>query len=132
RPASPSVQPIEEQACRWFRLPPSRAEECTAMSDHVYVDPDVLLAAAGEIEALVTRLQTSLAVHSPALNVAPSGAEEVSVLAAGYFNRLAGSFGAATSRGIEELAAAAAMLRAQAAAYREEDRTLGTSLITGM
>ncbi len=63
---------IEEQACRWFRLPPSRAEECTAMSDHVYVDPDVLLAAAGEIEALVTRLQTSLAVHSPALNVAPS------------------------------------------------------------
>lgn len=102
------------------------------MSDHVYVDPDVLLAAAGEIEALVTRLQTSLAVHSPALNVAPSGAEEVSVLAAGYFNRLSGSFGAAAGRGIEELIAAAAMLRAQAAAYREEDRTLRTSLIAGM
>lgn len=102
------------------------------MSDHVYVDPDVLLAAAGEIEVLVTRLQTSLAVHSPALDVAPSGAEEVSVLAAGYFNRLSSSFGTAVGRGIEELTAAAAMLRAQAAAYREEDRTLGTSLIAGM
>lgn len=102
------------------------------MSDHVYVDPDALVAAAGEIDALVARLQTSLAVHSPALNVAPSGTEEVSVLAAGYFNRLAGSFGSATGRGIEELIAAAAMLRAQAAAYREEDRTLGTSLIAGM
>ncbi|PTR22506.1 PE family protein [Rhodococcus sp. OK519] len=102
------------------------------MSDHVFVDPDVLLAAAGEIDALVTRLQTSLALHSPALSVAPSGAEEVSVLAAGYFNRLAGSFGPATGRGIEELIAAAAMLRAQAAAYRDEDRTLGTSLSAGM
>lgn len=102
------------------------------MSDHVFVDPDVLLAAAAELDTLAARLQSTVAAAAPTLNVAPSGSEEVSVLAAGYFNRLAGSFGPAAARGIEELVAAAAMLRAQAAAYRDEDHTLGASLAAGM
>ncbi|WFR72791.1 PE domain-containing protein [Prescottella defluvii] len=102
------------------------------MPHHVFVEPDVLVAAAAELDALAARLQATLAATTPALNVAPSGSEEVSVLAAGYFNRLAGSFGPAATRGIEELTAAAAMLRAQAAAYQDEDRTFGASLATGM
>ncbi|CAM3140457.1 PE family protein [Prescottella defluvii] len=102
------------------------------MSDHVFVDPDVLLAAATELDALAVRLQVTLTATAPALTVAPSGTEEVSVMAAGYFNRLANSFSPAAGRGIEELTAAAAMLRAQAAAYRDEDRTIGTSLAAGM
>ncbi|RVW02136.1 PE domain-containing protein [Rhodococcus xishaensis] len=102
------------------------------MSDHVFVDPDVLLAAAAELDALAIRLQTTMAAASPALNVAPSGSEEVSVLAASYFNRLASSFGPAATRGIEELTAAAAMLRAQAAAYSNEDHALGATLAAGM
>ena len=102
------------------------------MSDHVFVDPDVLLAAAAECEALAARLQATVAAAAPALHVAPSGSEEVSVLAAGYFNRLADSVGPAAGQGIGELTAAAAMLRAQAAAYRDEDHALGASLATGM
>lgn len=102
------------------------------MSDHVFVDPDVLLAAAADLDALAARLQTTVAAATPALHVAPSGAEEVSVLAAGYFNRLAGSLGPAVARGVDELAAAAAMLRAQAAAYRDGDHALGASLAAGL
>ncbi|QCQ93171.1 PE domain-containing protein [Rhodococcus sp. SGAir0479] len=102
------------------------------MSDHVFVDPDVLSTAAAELDALAARLRTTIAVAAPALNVAPAGAEEVSVLAAGYFNRLAGGLGTAADRCIEELIAAAATLRAQAAAYRDEDHTLGASLVAGM
>ncbi|WP_433608988.1 PE family protein [Prescottella agglutinans] len=102
------------------------------MSDHVFVEPDVLLAAAAELDGLAARLQSTLTAATPALNVAPSGSEEVSVLAAGYFNRLAGSFGPAATRGIEELVAAAAMLRAQAAAYQDQDHALRASLAAGM
>ncbi|WP_305093387.1 PE domain-containing protein [Prescottella sp. R16] len=102
------------------------------MPDHVFVDPDVLVAAAAELDALAVRLQTVVAAATPALTVPPSGSEEVSVLAAGYFNRLAESFGPAAARGIEELTAAAATLRAQAAAYRDGDHTLGAALAAGM
>ncbi|WP_430335098.1 PE family protein [Rhodococcus sp. ACT016] len=102
------------------------------MSDHVFVEPDVLLAAAAELDTLAARLQSTLTAATPALNVAPSGSEEVSVLAAGYFNRLAGSFGPAATQGIQELTTAAAMLRAQSAAYRDEDHTFGASLAAGM
>ena len=102
------------------------------MLDHVRVEPDVLFAAAAEFDALAARLQATLTSATSALNVAPSGSEEVSLLAAGYFNRLAGSFGPAAARGIEELVAAAAMLRAQAIAYQDQDHAFGASLATGM
>ncbi|QBJ96673.1 PE family protein [Rhodococcus sp. ABRD24] len=102
------------------------------MSDHVFVVPDVLVAAASELEAVAARLQTSLGLHGPALSVPPSGTEEVSILAAGYFNRLANSLTPAAGQGIQELIEAATVLRAQAAAYQSEDQTLGASLTTGM
>lgn len=98
------------------------------MPDHVFVDPDTLAAAAAELDALAGRLQATVSAASPVLTVAPAGSEEVSVLAAGYFNRLASSVGPVSALAVRELTVAAAMLRAQAAAYRDEDRALGTSL----
>ncbi|MEE2030740.1 ESX secretion-associated protein EspG [Rhodococcus chondri] len=62
------------------------------MSEHLYVVPDVLIAAATELDALALRLEVAVRSADPALDVPPPGAEEVSRLVSRHFGGLAGSF----------------------------------------
>lgn len=102
------------------------------MPGHVFVVPDTLIAAAAELDAVAARLESAVALNGPALRVAPSGSEEVSQLAASYFNRLADTFEPAAAEGIAELREAARTLRQQAATYQTEDQTIGAALAAGM
>lgn len=87
------------------------------MPDHIYVDPDALLVAAAELEALASRLEASVQAADPALDVPPPGAEEVSRLISQHFGGLTASFRPAAARGVEELRTAALTIRNQAAHY---------------
>ena len=88
---------------------------------HVLVDPAVILAAATELDLLAERLAAVGAGAIPVTHVAPSGGEEVSLLAAGFFNRAAGTFEFAHAKGILQLHHAAARLRLQLAEYIAQD-----------
>ncbi|GGF90571.1 hypothetical protein GCM10007304_00580 [Rhodococcoides trifolii] len=101
------------------------------MSGHILVQPEALHAAAAELDAAAARLETSLSVNGVALRPPPSGAEEVSFLAAGYFGALADGFFPAALASISELHEAAATLRAQAAGYADGDRVFGEALAAG-
>ncbi|KAA0024695.1 PE family protein [Antrihabitans cavernicola] len=94
----------------------------------VRVEPEMVLAAATELELLADRLQVAVSLNAPVTHVIPSGAEEVSGLAAGYFNRTAASFEPAALRGIAELHNAAAVLRNHVAQYIGHDVTNAGSL----
>ncbi|TSE00783.1 PE family protein [Skermania sp. ID1734] len=98
------------------------------MPGHVLVIPEVVLAAAAELEALAERLTAAASMATPATHVLPSGSEEVSALAAGFFNRAAATHETAIAHGIAELQHAAATLRAQAAEYVAHDAVHATSL----
>lgn len=87
------------------------------MPDHIRVDPDALLVAAAELEALALRLEASVQAADPALDVPPPGAEEVSRLISQHFGGLTASFRPAAVQGIEELRTAALTIRNQAAHY---------------
>lgn len=87
------------------------------MPDHIHVDPDALLVAAAELEALALRLEASVQAADPALDVPPPGSEEVSRLISQHFGGLTASFRPAAARGIGELRTAARTLRNQAAHY---------------
>ncbi|MDV2477701.1 PE family protein [Rhodococcus zopfii] len=89
------------------------------MPDHIYVDPDALLVAAAELEALASRLEASVQAADPALDVPPPGAEEVSRLISQHFGGLTASFRPAAARGVEELRTAALTIRNQAAHYTD-------------
>ncbi|MDJ0111996.1 PE family protein, partial [Rhodococcus erythropolis] len=81
----------------------------------MYVDPQALVAAAMELESAATRLRGIVSTAQPTLRVLPAGSEEVSGSAANYFNTISGSLASSTDRAIEELTAAAAALRKNAA-----------------
>lgn len=100
------------------------------MPGKVRLEPEFVLAAAAELELLADRLQAEVALHAPVTHVLPSGAEEVSGLAAGYFNRTAASFEPVAVRGIAELHNAAAVLRNQVANYVGHDIVNAASLGT--
>lgn len=102
------------------------------MPGHVFVSPDALISAATQLEALAQRLQATVDTNAPALHMAPAGTEEVSVLAASYFNSVADSFLPSAATGIAQLWAAAATLRTQAAEYEGQDRSFGAALAAGM
>lgn len=87
----------------------------------VSVVPEIVLAAAAELDALAARLEATAALSGPLTHVLPAGSEEVSVLAAGYFNRAATTHDAAIAKTIAELHNAAATLRADVAGYVAED-----------
>jgi hypothetical protein len=101
------------------------------MSGHILVQPEALHAAAAELDAVAARLEASLTVNTVALRPPPSGSEEVSLLAAGYFGALADEFVPAALASIAELHDAAATLRAQAEGYADGDRVFGQALATG-
>ncbi|MFD4369074.1 PE domain-containing protein [Rhodococcus sp. NPDC058521] len=92
------------------------------------VSPEALIAAAAELDLLAARLQTSVTANSAAIRVLPSGTEEVSLHAAGYFNTVANTFLPAVTQGIAEMQATAATLRQQAATYVAQDLAGGASL----
>ncbi|PQP25345.1 PE family protein [Rhodococcus opacus] len=98
----------------------------------LHVAPEALVAAAVELDALAARLETAVALNSAAIRVLPSGSEEVSLHAAGYFNTVANTFTPAVAQGILEMRETANTLRTQAALYVAEDLALGASLAGGM
>ncbi|MEV6770959.1 PE family protein [Nocardia sp. NPDC051030] len=91
------------------------------MVGHVLVQPEVVLAAALELDLLAERLAFASTSTAPATHVLPSGAEEVSFLAAAHFNHAALSHDRAIAQGVLELHHAAATLRSQLAQYLIQD-----------
>ncbi|MGX1804733.1 PE family protein [Nocardia sp. NPDC055321] len=91
------------------------------MVGHVLVQPEVVLAAALELDLLAERLAALSATTAPATHVLPSGTEEVSFLAAAHFNQAALSHDRATAQAVLELHHAAATLRSQLAQYLIQD-----------
>ncbi|NKY49937.1 PE family protein [Nocardia vermiculata] len=87
----------------------------------VSVQPEVVLAASAELDLLAERLAAAAALGGPATHVIPSGAEEVSLLAANHFNQGAISHDHSVAQGILELHHAAAILRQQLASYIAQD-----------
>ncbi|GAA5047070.1 PE family protein [Nocardia callitridis] len=103
------------------------------MVGHVSIQPEVVLAAAAELDLVAERLAAASALSGAATHVIPSGAEEVSLLAAEHFNRAALTHDNAVAQGILELHHAAATLRQQLATHIGEDvvRSIGISAVTG-
>ncbi|MGW5456867.1 PE family protein [Nocardia sp. NPDC003979] len=91
------------------------------MVGHVLVAPEIIFAAAAELDLLAERLAAAAALAGPTTHVLPSGAEEVSLLAAGHFNRAAATHDSAIAQGILELHHAAATLRSQLVTHIGED-----------
>lgn len=91
------------------------------MVGHVLVSPEIILAAAAELDLLADRLTAAATVTAPATHVLPSGTEEVSLLAANHFNRAAATHDQALAQGILELHHAAAVLRTQLATSLGQD-----------
>ncbi|MFC8047704.1 PE domain-containing protein [Nocardia sp. NPDC057353] len=100
------------------------------MVGHVLMSPEAVLLAAAELDLLAERLAAAAAVTAPATHVLPSGAEEVSLLAANHFNRAAGTHDHAVAQGILELHHAAAVLRSQLAAQVGQDVVQAAALGT--
>jgi PE family len=97
---------------------------------HVLVVPEIVLAAAAELDLLADRLAGVAATTGPATHVIPSGTEEVSILAATHFNQVATLQHQALGKGILELRNAANTLRTHVAQYLGQDlanaATIGT------
>ncbi|MEV0249867.1 PE family protein [Nocardia sp. NPDC050712] len=87
----------------------------------VNITPEAVLLAAAELDLLADRLAAAGAITAPATHVLPSGAEEVSLLAANHFNKAASSHDRVVAQGVLELHHAANVLRAQLAAHISED-----------
>ncbi|MFC4124038.1 PE family protein [Nocardia rhizosphaerae] len=83
------------------------------MVGHVLISPEIVLAASAELDLLAERLAAAAALAGPTTHVLPSGAEEVSLLAAGHFNHAAATHDSSVAQAILELHHAAATLRAQ-------------------
>ncbi|WP_216917233.1 PE domain-containing protein [Nocardia noduli] len=97
----------------------------------VNISPEVVLAAAAELDLLAERLGVAAALTAPATHVIPSGAEEVSWLAANHLNRGAGTHDTAIAAAQLELHHAAATLRMQLATHVADD-TLKSGVMNGI
>ena len=102
------------------------------MLGNVLVVPEVILAAATELDLLATRLEVVHHLSAPATHVLPQGSEEVSWLSAGYFNRAAATFEPASAKGIAELRLAAETLRTQLAGYIAQDVANAAATAVGL
>ncbi|MFC6011734.1 PE domain-containing protein [Nocardia lasii] len=91
------------------------------MVGHVLVSPEIVLAASAELDLLAERLALAAGLAGPATHVLPSGAEEVSLLAASHFNKAAGTHDSSIAQAILELHHAAATLRSQLSTHIGED-----------
>ncbi|MFF2086443.1 PE family protein [Nocardia sp. NPDC058176] len=95
------------------------------MVGHISVTPEIVLAAAVELDLLADRLAAVAALAGPTTHVLPSGAEEVSLLAANHFNKAAGTHDAAIAQAILELHHAAATIRSQLSTHIGQDGVRG-------
>lgn len=91
------------------------------MVGHVSISPELILTAAAELDLLAERLAAAATLSGPATHVLPSGAEEVSLLAAQHFNKAAATHDHSIAQGILELHHAANVLRMQLATHVAED-----------
>ncbi|GAB4583216.1 PE domain-containing protein [Nocardia sp. IFM 10818] len=85
--------------------------------DGVRFDASTALAAASQLDALADRMAGGMEVEQVKLNIAPAGADEVSVSAAQTLNAVAAQFTTAGGEGVNEVRQLAAALRAQAANF---------------
>ncbi|MFD3705495.1 PE family protein [Nocardia sp. NPDC058658] len=98
------------------------------MVGHVLIAPEIVLAASAELDLLAERLAAVAALAGPTTHVLPSGAEEVSLLAASHFNTAAGKHDGSVAQAILELHHAAATLRSQLATNIGEDVVRAASI----
>ncbi|MCU1643411.1 MAG: hypothetical protein JWN03_3686 [Nocardia sp.] len=80
----------------------------------VRFDATTALQAATQLDALADRISNGMTVEQAKLDIAPAGADEVSVRAAQTLNSVAGSFQTSGGAGVDEVRKLAAALRAQA------------------
>lgn len=98
------------------------------MVGHVLVQPEVVLAAAAELDLLADRLLAAATLSGPATHVLPSGVEEVSLLAAAHFNHAASTHDGAVGQAALELRHAAHTLRMQVAQHITGDVVRATGI----
>lgn len=98
------------------------------MAQELSVDPEALRAAAAELDAAATRIESELAVARGSAAPPPGAADEVTVKSAAWvsdaFVRTEPNLMAA----MRELREAARTLRHQAATYAEQDGATGLSI----
>lgn len=91
------------------------------MTNGVVVDPDALRAAASQLDAAATLLESVTTTQSSLLAPPPAGGDEVSQLAARYFSVAAESHARDTAAVIAELRTTGAVLRREAEDYAGTD-----------
>ncbi|WP_405133478.1 PE domain-containing protein [Nocardia sp. NBC_01388] len=98
----------------------------------VRFDATTALQTAAQLEALADRISGGMTVEQPKLDVAPAGADEVSVRAAQTLTSVAASFRTSGDAGVDEVRKLAAALRAQVSQFGqvEEQSALGFALPT--
>lgn len=87
----------------------------------VYVNPAALIAAAAQLDAIAEQISVARAAHSPPAHAIPAALEEVSRMVSRNQHQIADSFDVAAETGAHELRRAADALRAQAAAYAQQE-----------
>ncbi|MET7769201.1 PE domain-containing protein [Nocardia sp. NPDC005366] len=97
----------------------------------VNISPEAVLAAAAELDLLAERLGAAAAVTAPATHVIPSGAEEVSWIAAQHLNKGAITHDNSIANAQLQLHHAAAILRMQLATHIGED-TVKSGIMHGV
>ncbi|MRH88646.1 PE domain-containing protein [Nocardia sp. SYP-A9097] len=93
----------------------------------VRFDASSALQAATQLDALADRIANGMSVEQAKLEIAPAGADEVSVRAAQTLNTVAASFQTSGTSGVDEVRKLAAALRAQVGQFGqvEEQSVLG-------
>jgi hypothetical protein len=91
------------------------------MVGYVGISTEAVIAAAAELDLLAERLALAHGLSAPATHVAPSGLDEVSLLAAQHFNKAALTHDQSVGQAILELHHAAATLRSQLGTHLGED-----------
>ncbi|NDK91281.1 PE family protein [Gordonia desulfuricans] len=97
-------------------------------SNRIDIDPDVLAGAAAELDTIADALEAGLTRWSPALDVPPSGRDEVSVAVAHTVTEVAGRFGTDAAGGVVRLRALATAMRDQARGVSAADDAAASGL----
>lgn len=87
----------------------------------IRVTPDMIRAAAADLDAAADRLDAAITLGVPLTHVLPSGADDVSLAVAGHLNEGAQTHDPASRQGVLEMRHAAQTLRDQAQKYDQHD-----------
>ncbi|MBL1075177.1 PE family protein [Nocardia sp. 2] len=95
--------------------------------DGVRFDASSALTAAAQLDALADRIAAGMDAEQVKLDIAPAGADEVSVAAAQTLNAVAAQFATVGADSVTEVRQLAAALRAQVVSFgqAEDDNALG-------